>query len=1409
MTNISEDIAALSPERKRALLAQLLQKKGNESGSFPLSFAQRRLWFLDQLDPGSPTYNVPIAFRVAGPLDKAVLEQSFNEIVRRHEALRTTFPAVDGEPIQVISPVLTVPVPVVDCRELPESEREAEVQRLANGEARRPFDLAQGPLLRTTLLRLGEEEHVLLLTMHHIVSDGWSAGILIRELAVLYEAFAAGKSSPLSEPPVQYADFARWQRQWLQGEVLDAQLAYWKQQLDGALSVLELPADRPRPAIQSFRGARQSLTVPQDLSESLKALSLQVGGTLFMTLLASFQTLLQRYTGQDDIIVGTPIANRDRAEIEGLIGCFANTLVLRTDLSGNPGFRDLLSRVRDVTLGAQDHQNLPFEKLVEELQPARDLSRTPLFQVMFGFQNTPMQSLQFAGLTLSPLEVYNGMAKFNLTLYMWEDQDGLTGTAEYNIDLFEAATITRMLRHFQRLLESVVANPDRCLSDLSLLPEAERRQLLVEWNNPQAHYPRDRCLHQLFETQVECSPDAVALVFEDQQLTYEELNARSNQLAHYLRNRGVGPQVLVGICLERSLQMVVGILGVLKAGGAYVPLDPASPEERLACILEDSQAHLVLTQSQLLGRLPSVDGQPSTLLGLQSSMRKAQCANGNRIVVCMDTDWEVIARESAENPVSGVTAENGAYVIYTSGSTGRPKGVLVNHYNVVRLFQATHARFHFDARDVWSLFHSYAFDFSVWELWGALLYGGRLVVTPYGVSRSPEAFCDLLRAERVTVLNQTPSAFRQVVLAEGSLGSAKDLPLRLVIFGGEALELQSLKPWFDRHGDHHPALINMYGITETTVHVTYCPLGLADLSAGSGSVVGLPIPDLQVYLLDRHQQPVPIGVPGEIYVGGAGVATGYLNRPQLTADRFIPNPFNNQPGARLYRSGDLARYLPNGNLEYLGRLDDQVKIRGFRVEPGEIESVLNQYPGLRETVVMAREDFPGEKRLVAYVVSNQEQQLETRALRSFLRGKLPEYMVPSAFVLLDALPLTPNGKVDRRALPAPVQARPDVEESFVAPRDTLEFQLTKIWEQVLGIRPVGVRDNFFDLGGHSLMAVRLFARMTNVFGKKLPLATLFQAPTVEQLASILRQEAWVAPWSSLVAIQPSGSKLPFFCVHAGAGNVFFYTDLARHLGSDQPLYALQAQGLNEEQVPHTRVEDMAAHYIKEIRTLQPEGPYLLGGLSFGGMVAFEMAQQLRAQNQKVALLVFFDTVGPGYPKISRLRAIREKASRLECRIHNNLRELTRLRSHHKGAFAREKVWNVTERSKRKNKQRIDRIRKKIDLLAYMFYRGIGRPTPYALRDTEVREINTRAQRIYVPQVYPGEVILFRASNQPAGCYPDPHLGWGGLIGGGLKIYDVPGSHSHTMIREPKVRVVVEKLKACLSEAQAMESDRQT
>jgi amino acid adenylation domain-containing protein len=1044
----------------------------------PLSFSQQRLWFLDQLEPESCAYNLRSVFQLTGRLNVTALQQSFNEIIKRHEALRTVFKSVNGRPLQMILPSMIIDVPIVDLQKMSSAmDRDSQIRHLCAAEAQRPFDLASGPLLRVALMRLSENEHLLLLTLHHIVFDGWSVGILARELSALYEAYSNGQPSPLPELSIQYADFSHWQREWLQGKVIEEQIAYWKKQLKG-LPTLELPTNRPRPPAQTLRGARQSFVLSKELSAALKRLSNQHGVTLFMTLLAAYQTLLHRYTGQNDIMIGSPVAGRSRRELEHLIGFFLNMLVLRTDLSGNPTFRELLARVRGICLDAYEHQDLPFEKLVEELSPQRTMSHTPLFQTSFALQNTPTFPLKLTGLAVEEADIGSGKAIFDLHLYVLEEQGGLRGWLSYNADLFEAATITRMVRHLQLLLEGIVANPDQKISALLLLTQAEKHQLLIEWNDTKTDYPKDKCIHELFETQVEKTPDAIALVFKDQQWTYDELNNRANQLAHYLQKLGVGPDVLVGLCMERSMEMIVGLLGILKAGGAYVPLDPAYPKERLAFMLEDAHTAVLITQKRLIDTLP-ISGA---------------------ILVCLDEDRGSIARESTENLASRVTAKNLAYVIYTSGSTGRPKGVLVTQQNLVHSISAR-MTYYREPVTSYLLLSSLAFDSSVAGIFWTLCRGGALLLPKERAQRDLAYLIELLSNKHTSHLLSIPSLYA-LLLRQAE--PRQLVGLRTVILAGEPCPSELVAC----HGELLPrvSLFNEYGPTEGTVWSTVYDCRFQGLV--TSVPIGRPIANTQIYILDDHQRPVPAGIAGELHIGGDGVARGYLDYSELTAEKFIPDPFSEKPGVRLYKTGDLGRYLPDGNIEFLGRIDNQVKIRGFRIELGEIESVLRQHPMVGEVVVLAREDNPGEKRLAAYVVAAPDSTPSANELRSVLQEKLPDYMVPSVFMFLDSLPLTPNGKVDRKALPAPDQSRPELAETYTAPRTRVEQLLAQIWSDVLKLDKVGIHDNFFELGGHSLLATQVMSRIRDAFQMDIPLRTLFDKPTVEELAIAMMHHSY-------------------------------------------------------------------------------------------------------------------------------------------------------------------------------------------------------------------------------------------------------------------------------------------------------------
>jgi amino acid adenylation domain-containing protein len=1042
--------------------------------ALPLSFSQERAWFIQHLDPTNLAYHFQATLRFAGPLDVPVLERSLSEMVRRHEILRTTFPAVDDRPVQLIQQPFPVRLPVIDLQSLSEERREAEARRLVEEEVRRPFDLTRLPLVRWTLMRLRADEYLLLQMEHHLIHDGWSFRVFLRELFELYRAFSAGRPSPLPPLQVQFADVAAYQREWMRGEEAARQLGYWKRKLGGTLPVLALPTDRSRPPVQTYRGAAPRMELPLPLCRSVRALSRQEHATLFMTMLSAYALLLHRYSGQDEVCVGSGVANRRWRETEGVMGMLVNNVVLRLDLSGNPSFREVLGRVREVALEAYAHEDLPFDRVVHGLQPARDPSRNPLFQVMFSFHDAPIAGVELPGLTLDLTEVVsNGSAKFDLNIIVIPRAEGITMVWEYNSDLFDAATVGRMMEHFQHLLEEIVTDPARPQSGLALATESERRRLVEEWNDTTTAYPRDATVHQLVAAQAARTPDAVAVSHGDERINYGALNRRANQLAHYLRREGVGPDALVAVCLERSPGMVIGLLGTLKAGAAYLPLDPAYPAERLAFMLQDAQAPVLLTQRHLLDRLP---------------------AHGAR-VICLDTDWAAIGRESEADPVAGATAEHLAYVMYTSGSTGRPKGVEVRHRGIVRLVcGAGYADF--GPGETFLQLAPMSFDASTFELWGALVHGARCALYP-GTGPAPQELGAILRRERVSILWLTASLFNTIIDEAPEVLSG----VRQLLIGGEALSVPHVRRALRRL----PAvrIINGYGPTESTTFTCCYPVPPRLLPRLSSIPLGRPIANTEVFVLDRRRQPVPVGVPGELYIGGDGLARGYHRRPGLTAERFIPRPFGAEPGERLYRTGDVVRYLADGNLEFLGRLDQQVKLRGFRIEPGEIEAALTRHPGVREAAVVLRQEASGDKRLVAYFVPRQEPAPSISELRSLLHASLPGYMVPADIVPLEALPLTPSGKLNRGALPSPERVRPELGNGFVAPRSPVEVKLAEIWSSILGIEPVGVHDDFFELGGHSLMATQVISRLRTVFQVSLPLGTIFEAPTIAGLALAL------------------------------------------------------------------------------------------------------------------------------------------------------------------------------------------------------------------------------------------------------------------------------------------------------------------
>lgn len=1181
------------------------------TGPVPLSFAQQRLWVLAQLDPDSPAYNISIALRVLGPLDMAALQQSFDEIGRRHEVLRTTFKVNDGEPVQVIAPSLSIPLPVVDLQHVPEQDRQAAADRLAAAEAQRPFDLHYGPMLRVNALRLSPVEHVLLLTVHHIVSDAWSSHVLVREVTALYGACVEQRPSPLTDLPIQYADFSQWQRTWLSGQVLDRELAYWKQILSGDLPLLSLPTDHARRAVQQSPGAALTVVFPQVLSEALTVLSRREGVTLFMLLLTAFDVLLNRYTGMEDLLVGTPIANRNRKEIEGLIGFFVNTIVLRVDISGNPTFRDLLHRVRGLCFDAYAHQDVPFEKVVDMVQPARDVSLSPLFQVMFDMQNAPTTEMEAPGLRFESVDVATTTSKFDLSLSVQEFEGRLSATMEYSTDLFEAATIDRILRHFHILLEGIVSNPGCRIGHLPLIPNNEQQQWLIDWNGQRGQDLPDECMHRLFERQAVQTPDAIAVTHRTRAMSYDALNRRANRIAHGLMAGVVLPESVIAVIGDRDIDLLAMMLATLKTGGVYLPLDPAYPDQRLRQMVSTGRVSVVLTLDKMVDRLTAVcEKMPvherPKLVTMEGLLQ------GNH------SDFD-LARSPSLQQV--------AYIIYTSGSTGVPKGAMVeqrgllNHLlSKIDTLRLTHA-------DVVAQTASQCFDISVWQFLAPLLCGGQVCIVPDEAAHDPACLLKVLEEAGITVWETVPVLLQGILeTTVHSMGAAPRLSrLRWVLPTGEALPPKVCRQWFKRYPGI--PLVNAYGPAECSDDVAVFLLEQSPPADMIHVPIGRPIQNIQLYVLSPSLELAPVGVSGELCVSGAGVGRGYVNDPCRTAEVFIPNPFAETAGQRVYCTGDRARYLSNGTIEFLGRLDHQTKLRGFRIELGEIETNLLLHQHVRETVVMVREDSPGDRRLAAYVVFNQDPPVSTSELRAFLQNSLPEYMIPAVFIPLPTLPRNSNGKVDRKALP-----KPDVSErltlQYAAPRTLIETQLTEIWAGVLGVQRVGIHDNFFDLGGHSMLAVQVMSRiretMEGIRGQ-FPLIAVFQCPTVAALAETLtRPSADVS--SPLVAFRTTGLKPPLYCVDPTGTHVRAYQSLAHALGDDQPVYGLDLSRLFAADWRNVSVTAIAKEHVALIRQCQSSGtPFHLLGWSNGGVIALAMAHELEQQGESVAFLGILDT----------------------------------------------------------------------------------------------------------------------------------------------------------------------------------------
>lgn len=1332
------------------------QSPASSVRDFPLSYAQQRLWLIDQVQ-GTQA----VVVRLQGLLNAEALERSLREVISRHEVLRTTFPlSSNGEPVQRVSSDIPFALEIADLRNLGPTIREERAWQYIDAAVRCRFDLEHGPLVRSLLVQQSDDEQLLLLMLHEMVCDRRSVEILSRELSQLYAAYNGFGPSPLPLLSTQFADFAVSQRSVNQqsgnGQQIGAaasrpSLSYWKRNLAGNLPVLELPTDQPRPPARSFRRAVERFSLPLELKASLEQRGASQGATLFMTLLAAFKTVLWRYTGQTDMIVGSPVDARSGAANANLIGQFTNLLALRTDLAGNPTFRDLLDRVRVTTLLGYKHQDCPFEQVLAELKNTHPASHSPVFQVLFELTSAAAAPLQLAGLQVQACELEGGRTQFDLGMVVTDSASGLQGQLEYNSELFSAGQMTRLVGHFETLLAAVARSLDQRLSELPLLTPSESRQLLVDWNASQADFPRESCIHELFEAHALRTPDAVALIADNEQLTYRELNARANALAHHLRSLGVRAEMPVGICLDRSPEAIVSILAVLKAGGAYVPLDPVYPPEWLSFILEDTGAQVLISQRRFSGKLGAL----------------------SLCVVHLEESASVLAAQPTTNLTGGASAENPAYIIYTSGSTGQPKGVVVEHRNVVHSTWSRMQYYRAAGKNV-ALIPSIAFDASVAVIFWTLCAGDTISLPPKGAEQNMRRMAEWIERHRVTHWLSVASLYNLLLDQPLTLLGS----LRGIIVGGEACSVALVQ----RHRQRLPTarLYNEYGPTEGSVWSTVYDCTTHNSEAAVP--IGRPIANMRAYVLDPFMNPVPVGVLGELYLAGAGVARGYHQRPELTAERFVANPIPGLDEGRLYRTGDLVSYRPDGQIVFQGRTDSQVKLRGYRIELGQIESALATHPAIAQAVVLIRQAENDQKQLVAYVVSKSQPVPSPLKLRRYLRDRIPDYMIPYYFVSLPEIPLTPNGKVDAQALPLPTRAAVVRQRPFVAAENDIETKLVKVWEHIFDFQPIGAEDDFFDLGGDSLLAAGLCARIEQEFGHLISLDVLLERPTIRLLAELLRNPAAAELQCSVVTIQAGGDRPPMFCLPGIGGNVLEFRDLAQQLGPEQTLYGLHPAGLDDGQSPHSTVAEMAAHAIQQMRSKQPHGPYHLVGYSLGGIVAFEMAQQLRAAHEPVALLALLD---------SRLWSPPVELSFWQ-----------RVRLHGKT------LWHSS------NRGRWHYLRERGRLLAARIRRGnlhgseedvvLGLNLSPASR--KIAGVHYRAWRSYEPRVYDGQLTLFMAQQSPDLTASlngvDSSLGWSRWSTKGIEVHHTSATHAE-ILRTTELQILAEKtqrfpLAACVN-----------
>ena len=1316
---------------------------------FPPSFQQEALWFLDQLDPGLSAYNLTMCNHIHGPLRVAELEKSVQLLVDRHEALRTSFRKVNDQISQVIHKKVGVEISHILVNDFDQAYQKA--QQLANI----GFDLADKSMLRTTLIKYGNEKYLLLFVVHHIIFDGWSVGLFQKELTEVYNSINDNLTSTLPELELQYADFAIWQRKWFKESAKDKQVKFWKETLGDNAQPLELPTDKLRPARQSFKGGRVPVKFEGSLAKSLKELSIQESCTMFMTIVSALNLLLFRYSGQSDISIGTPMANRQAQELEIAIGYFVNTVVIRTDLTGNPTFRELLKRTRKKVLDIFDNQDLPFDKLVEELKPDRGLSMNPLFQVMLALQPASLFDNEMTGVSSEPISISTGTSKFDLSFELKEGDDGITGFIEFSSDLFERSSAQRLVDNFEVLLEQIVLNPDQTIDNIPIHTPSEKQFLLEEINQTLKEYSQDQCLHQWFENQAATRPLEIAIIFQNDAITYEELNQRSNQLAHYLISKGAQPDQLVGLCVDRGIDMVVGLLGILKAGAAYLPMDPMFPRDRLAYMLSDASAPLLVTSLELIDTFPQYSGE----------------------IILIDSQWTQIEQHEGRNPLTSVNPSNLAYVIYTSGSTGKPKGVQLEHSSVVNFLNSMQQEPGMSTSDVLLSVTTLSFDIAVLEIFLPLVTGAQLVLVDKQTTMDGRILLDEISKNNVTVMQATPATWRLMINA----GWQKTPNLK-ILCGGETMPRDLATQLLDKG----KSLWNEYGPTETTIWST-----LQKVENRKGPItIGHPIANTQIYILDKQLQLVPRGAIGELYIGGDGLARGYLNREELTNERFIKNPFSSSETSKIYKTGDNARILPNGEIECLGRIDFQVKIRGFRIELGEIETCLKSHPEVNDAVVSIQGVADAIPRLVGYVIARNNE-VSTGSLKQFLAKELPDYMIPGVYVQLTSFPLTPNGKIDRKSLPKPDGVSVESND-YAEASNEVESKLVKIWEKLLGVTRVGITDSFFDIGGHSLLAAHMFMDIEKEFKKSLPLATLFESPTIQHLARMIHSNDTVS-WSSLVPIQPKGIKTPLFLVHGAEGNILLYRELAEELSAfGQPVYALQSQGLNVESEFIPNVEAMAEHYIDEMLQQFPNGPYIIGGYCLGGTIALEMARQLVGRGKEIGPVIMLETYN--------IQAI-DQTKRTKLAILFN--KIQNVIFHIENIFLSEQWHKFFNKKYQLEKTRF--------LAGWSLFKerakhGFKKVPDKDFIHLKIADLNDEAQAVYKPEQIEGKIVLIRPRKFFNGLN-DPEFGWNGMATEGVELVHLPIS-PRGMLVEPFASLLAKEINQTISNIEPILVEKQ-